>query len=235
MLWFAGRIWRLLSWISDMLGSGHLDFWAVLWSETGTMPPKHETNWTGLYLGEWSSGFLPVATVRLAFWLNLACFVIMIIWPPCFQRSNFFLFQGSIPFDIFIHERSRMACHKTCLRSTSLASTLKRYGRWMFELAVGPGNVHFLLFSKIIIYQHVVLEMSISMTRSLQNRKLFVCSPNRESSTFGTTVEHILTSQQARRTAIIFSLHVRGQERANGREKWVETSWVDQERILKGL
>jgi hypothetical protein len=51
-----------------MLDSSHLNFWAVLGSETGTMPPKHETNWMGLYyLGEWLSGFLSVATVCFGF------------------------------------------------------------------------------------------------------------------------------------------------------------------------
>jgi hypothetical protein len=67
MFWFAGLIWRLLSGISDLLGSSHLNFWVVLGSETGTMSPKHETNWMELCLGEWLSGFLSVATVCVCF------------------------------------------------------------------------------------------------------------------------------------------------------------------------
>jgi hypothetical protein len=50
-----------------VLGSSHLNFWVVLGSETGTMPPKHEKKWMGLCLGEWLSGFLSVATVCFAF------------------------------------------------------------------------------------------------------------------------------------------------------------------------
>jgi hypothetical protein len=63
-----------------MLGSSHLNFLAVLGSETGTMLPKHETNWLGLCLGEWLSGFLSVvATDCVGFpalfgWLLLSFF-----------------------------------------------------------------------------------------------------------------------------------------------------------------
>jgi hypothetical protein len=68
MFWFSGLIWRLLSGISDLLGSSsHLNFWAVWGSERGTMPPKHEKNCMGLFLGEWLSGFLSVATVCFGF------------------------------------------------------------------------------------------------------------------------------------------------------------------------
>jgi hypothetical protein len=98
--------------ISDLLGSSHLNFWTVLGSETGTMPPKHETNLMGLFLGEWLSGFLSVATVFLAFRPNLAgcCHMIehSLTHPSCFQRSNFFCFEEqSDGFHIFSHEGRR--------------------------------------------------------------------------------------------------------------------------------